>query len=172
MHVKTPADTATTITVSVCPRCGIIGKSDKMSCCARGGSWFKNCGGAGNARLQHTWYDGIQACKTRSQSKRAIGHQLNGAQQRDTDSSEGAGMTNYKAVTTATETFTFTPVNTSTKMSDTTSTVASTITKSALALMTNMSNTSMTYSTHTSDGKAIVTQGRVYVLAITAYIFL
>merc|ERR1719305_1436371 len=56
----------TTITVPVCPRCGTIVKSDKISCCGRGGSWFKNCGGIGNIKLHHTWYEGIQACKTPS----------------------------------------------------------------------------------------------------------
>ena len=79
----------TAIAVSaVCPRCGTIGKSDKMSCCGRGGSWFDNCGGAGNAKLHHTWYEGIQACKARSQSKIVISQELNGAQQKNTESSQ------------------------------------------------------------------------------------
>ena len=52
-----------------------------MSCCGRGGSWFKNCGRAGNAKLHHTWYEGIQACKKLEHSKRAIGLQSNAAQQ-------------------------------------------------------------------------------------------
>ena len=62
-----------------------------MSCCARGGSWFKNCGRAGNTRLHHTWYEGIQACKAWSQSRTAVGHQENAAQQKDIDSSHGDG---------------------------------------------------------------------------------
>merc|ERR1712032_1428143 len=65
------------ITTSVCPKCGIIAKSGKSSCCGRGGSWFKNCGGAGNTKLRHTWYQGIQACKARTRSKSSIGQQVN-----------------------------------------------------------------------------------------------
>ena len=75
-----PADTATTVN-SVCPKCGSIPKSGKRSCCGRGGSWFRNCGGAGNSKFDHTWYDGIQACKRWAQSKRVSGQQSNAAQQ-------------------------------------------------------------------------------------------
>merc|ERR1719201_3088543 len=51
---------ATTTIGSVCPTCGTIGKSGKSSCCGRGGSWFRNCGSVENAKLVHTWYEGIQ----------------------------------------------------------------------------------------------------------------
>ena len=180
MHINHPVDT-TTITVAVCPRCGTTRKSGTRSCCGRGGSWFRICGGAGNTKLHHTWHEGIQACKTRSQSKSVIGHQLNGAQQKDIDSSQGAGMENYKAVITATNMFAFTSVNTSTPMSDTTSIITPSYvpekvlitTTSAPTLMTNMPNALTIYSTHTSTSKAISTQGYVYlhVLAITVYIY-
>ena len=46
-----------------CPKCGIIKKSGTLSCCARGGSWFKKCGDAGDAQFDYTWAEGIQACK-------------------------------------------------------------------------------------------------------------
>ena len=46
-----------------CPKCGISKKSDKYSCCARGGAWFQNCGDAGDNKFDHTWVEGIQACK-------------------------------------------------------------------------------------------------------------
>jgi hypothetical protein len=46
-----------------CPKCGSIKKSGKLSCCARGGAWFKNCGDAGDPHFDHTWVEGIQACK-------------------------------------------------------------------------------------------------------------
>merc|ERR1719506_1195424 len=75
------ARTTTTIS-SVCSKCGIIAKSEKNSCCGRGGSWFKSCGGTGNTRLQHTWYEGTQACKARSRSRIAVGQQENTAQQK------------------------------------------------------------------------------------------
>ena len=161
MHTKNPADTTTT-TVSVCSRCGTIGKSDKSSCCGRGGSWFRNCGGTGNAKLQHAWYEGIQACKARSQPRRVIGDQLSVAQQKDTDSSQGGVMmSNYKAAIAATKTFALTSVNTLTSMSDTTAIVTSTytpdnvpITMSARTLMTNPStNIFMTSSTRGNQSR-------------------
>merc|ERR1719174_1643012 len=67
-----PASTTTTVR-PVCRKCGTIAKSRKSSCCGRGGSWFRNCGSAGNAKLLHTWYEGILICKTRAPSKRASG---------------------------------------------------------------------------------------------------
>ena len=103
IHIK-PLTDKPTITVSVCPKCGIIEKSGKRSCCGRGGSWFNNCGGAGNVKLQHTWYEGIQACKARPQSKTLISGQLNVVQQKDINSSHGASMPNSKAVTVAAKT--------------------------------------------------------------------
>ena len=48
---------------SKCPECGSINKSGKLSCCARGGAWFKKCGDAGNTNFDHTWAEGIEACK-------------------------------------------------------------------------------------------------------------
>merc|ERR1712203_897227 len=66
--------TTTTIT-SVCPKCGTIAKSGKSSCCGRGGSWFKNCGSAGNTKLEHTWHEGMHACTARRQSGMAVGQQ-------------------------------------------------------------------------------------------------
>ena len=48
---------------SRCAECGTIKKSSKRSCCASGGSWFANCGDAGDTKFDHTWVEGIQACK-------------------------------------------------------------------------------------------------------------
>merc|ERR1719201_1171673 len=72
--------TTTTIS-SVCRKCGIIAKSGKSSCCGHGGSWFRNCGSVGNAKLDHTWYEGIQVCKARSKFKRVTSQQSNTVQQ-------------------------------------------------------------------------------------------
>ena len=47
-----------------CVKCGVAKKSGKRSCCARGGAWFKNCGDAGNMNFDHTWTEGIRACKS------------------------------------------------------------------------------------------------------------
>merc|ERR1711927_134877 len=65
----------------VCPTCGIMKKSGRLSCCGRGGSWFGNCGSAGSGKLYHTWYEGVHPCKTLAHSKAAIGRQANAAQQ-------------------------------------------------------------------------------------------
>ena len=46
-----------------CPKCGTIKNSGQRSCCVRGGTWFKKCGNPGEAKFDHTWFDGIQACK-------------------------------------------------------------------------------------------------------------
>ena len=46
-----------------CLKCGTAKKSGDRSCCARGGAWFKRCGDAGNEQFDHTWAEGIQACK-------------------------------------------------------------------------------------------------------------
>merc|ERR1712210_249649 len=53
---------------------GSVKKSRKKSCCGRGGSWYKNCGTSGNKKskkFDHTWFEGIQACKSKSASKSA-----------------------------------------------------------------------------------------------------
>merc|ERR1712222_279462 len=60
----------------------------------------RNCGSAGNAKFDHTWYEGIEVCKTLARSKAAIARQSNAAQQRNF--SDGSGMTNSKAVITTT----------------------------------------------------------------------
>ena len=54
---------------AVCPKCGVIKKSGKANCCARGGSWFGNCGSVSNAQFDHTWSEGSQACKIRTKFK-------------------------------------------------------------------------------------------------------
>ena len=121
-HKKTPAQTTTTISLA-CSKCGTVGKSGKSSCCGRGGSWFKSCGVTGNARLQHTWYEGIQSCKARTESRIAVGQQANAAQQKGIGSSHGDGNANSKGVIAAAKPSTFSSANMSTPMADTTSIV-------------------------------------------------
>ena len=48
---------------SKCVKCGTTGKSGALSCCARGGSWFNKCGDTGDTEFDHTWADGIHACR-------------------------------------------------------------------------------------------------------------
>ena len=168
------------ITTSVCPKCGIIAKSGKSSCCGRGGSWFKNCGGSGNTKLQHTWNEGIQACKARSQSTTNIRQQINDAQERIIDSSQGDSMANDKAVIAATKTFAFASVNTSTLKSVTSSVIASIYTPGnvsiAMLVRTSKANESAhilkTSSTQTSVSKAITTQGYPNPLNNIGYIYI
>ena len=106
----------TTTTVgSVCPKCGTIGKSGKRSCCGRGGSWYRNCGSAGNTKRRHTWYEGMQTCKAREQLKTISGQESNAAQH--ANSSNDIYTTNSKTVVTAAKTFTLTSSNTLTPMS-------------------------------------------------------
>ena len=76
--IQTPPATTTITIRPVCPKCGVIAKSGKNSCCSRGGAWFRNCGGTGNTKqARHTWYEGIRACNTRgAQLKAASGQRL------------------------------------------------------------------------------------------------
>ena len=46
-----------------CTECGATTRSGKRSCCARGGAWFKNCGDTDDTKFDHTWAEGIRACK-------------------------------------------------------------------------------------------------------------
>ena len=83
-HISTTAGTETTpvptepITTAisrVCPKCGTNAKSGKLSCCAPGGAWFKNCGDNGDSRFNHTWFEGIQACSSGPESSLSGGPQ-------------------------------------------------------------------------------------------------
>merc|ERR1712032_118749 len=56
---------ATPAVSSMCTKCGTTMKSGKASCCAPGGAWFKKCGDPGDSNFDHTWFEGIQACKSK-----------------------------------------------------------------------------------------------------------
>ena len=65
--VHTPI-TTTTIVATIgnameCRNCGTFEKSGRVSCCAPGGAWYKNCGGAGNRNVDRSWFEGVDACK-------------------------------------------------------------------------------------------------------------
>ena len=74
-----PTSVVTTTISPACLTCGIISKSGKMSCCADGGSWFGNCGSAGDANFGHTWHEGIQSCKSQ-QLQIVVGEQIHALQ--------------------------------------------------------------------------------------------
>ena len=60
---KPTARTLSTLSSSRCPMCGTNKKSGKLSCCARGGAWFRKCGDVRDTTFDHTWADGVQACR-------------------------------------------------------------------------------------------------------------
>ena len=65
--IRTPISISAVTSVSdhilACPRCGTFRKSGRVSCCAPGGAWFRNCGGRGSKHLDHRWSEGVKACK-------------------------------------------------------------------------------------------------------------
>ena len=146
-----PATTTTTIS-SVCPTCGTIGKLRKRSCCGRGGSWFKKCG---NAKLDHTWYEGIQVCKAPlEESKLALGQtQLSPAQQKR---NHDAGMVQSETVITAVKTLEFAPGNMSTRIPHATPIIMSAYTRANAPInspfyLSSDTSMSVTASSQSSD---------------------
>ena len=57
--VNTPKIAST----KACLKCGTFAKSGRVSCCAPGGAWFKNCGGARNNNVDHKWFEGVASCQ-------------------------------------------------------------------------------------------------------------
>ena len=49
-----------------CSKCA-TNRTGKLSCCVRGGSWFKTCGNP-DSNSEHTWDEGILACEGKSKS--------------------------------------------------------------------------------------------------------
>ena len=85
-------------------------KSGMMSCCGRGGSWFGNCGSTGDTHLGHTWSEGLQACKARSQFQADIDQQLSGAEQDRSDASEHVSNASSEVVISTSRLLLFTSV--------------------------------------------------------------
>ena len=61
--VSTSAASALIANMMTCPKCGLFEKSGRASCCAPGGAWFKNCGGATSKKVAHRWSEGVEVCK-------------------------------------------------------------------------------------------------------------
>ena len=104
---------------------------------------------------QHSWHEGIQACKARSQPDAVIG---NGAHLKGIDSSQSADMSKFRATTAVTNAFTFTSVNSLTTMSDT------------APITTTNYDASMINSHRTSGSKTTITQGHAIVFKITVVV--
>ena len=51
------------VTSFMCPKCAMIDRLGKLSCCAPTASWYKNCGRTGDSNFEHTWTEGFKACK-------------------------------------------------------------------------------------------------------------
>ena len=120
VHAQTP-EARVKSTSSVCLGCGTIQKSGKISCCGRGGSWFGNCGGAGNANLEHTWSEGILACKDR-QFEAVVGQQLHPPYPTSKASSDDADMSATSNAILAAHVFSSTSASTSVPLSGATRT--------------------------------------------------
>ena len=111
----------TTPSTSFCPKCGIIKRSGKASCCGHGGSWFENCGSANNQKLDHTWYEGVRACET-LQFQTAAVQKLNVSQIESNASNDVPGMVmNSEAAFMAAYMFRSTPAAPSTPLPSVTS---------------------------------------------------
>ena len=97
----------------LCRTCGMTAKSGKLSCCARGGSWFGKCGATGNTKLPHTWHEGIQACEAREPKTVVMEQQRNAVYQKSNSSSSDDGnIINFKTSIKINQIF----ASTSTKM--------------------------------------------------------
>ena len=66
--VSTNAIGITSTNKMTCPKCGSFAKSGRASCCAPGGAWYKNCGGVGSGDVEHSWSEGVEACKCKFES--------------------------------------------------------------------------------------------------------
>ena len=63
--VTTQSTSASIVRTTRCPKCGVA-NAGKLSCCFRGGAWFNNCGDDDDSEKDHTWFDGVDACKSKS----------------------------------------------------------------------------------------------------------
>ena len=68
-QVNTRTLSITSSNQMACPKCTMFKKSGRVSCCAPGGAWYKNCGGTGNRNADHRWFEGLEACKRKSKAK-------------------------------------------------------------------------------------------------------
>ena len=120
------------ITSPMCLKCGTIEKSARSSCCGRGGSWFRKCGGSPNTKFDHSWYDGRKACEAWAHFKSAAGQYLEAGQPKGTKSNNGDGTIKFKLRITDAKT----PITTSANASvDTPSRIAKTNTPTDMLLM-------------------------------------
>ena len=65
VYICAETDTPIPTGSGTCPKCGTVKKSGKRSCCAPGGAWVNKCGNDGDSKFDHTWIEGIVACKSK-----------------------------------------------------------------------------------------------------------
>ena len=53
--------------MQTCSKCGTFKRSTRISCCAPGGAWYGNCGGANDKNFGHSWLEGMETCKRKTQ---------------------------------------------------------------------------------------------------------
>ena len=58
----TPGIPVTAEVRTVCPKCAVIMQTGQISCCARDGAWFGECGDEDDLNFGYTWGEGIEAC--------------------------------------------------------------------------------------------------------------
>ena len=61
IHVLTAAAT-TLAPATTCPKC-VANDVGTRTCCARGGGWYRTCGKKGDSKAEHTWDEGLRACR-------------------------------------------------------------------------------------------------------------
>ena len=71
LKARTPSTLAVASTIAhamKCSKCGTFKKSGRVSCCAPGGAWYKNCGGSSNKNAVRTWFEGVNGCKRKCEA--------------------------------------------------------------------------------------------------------
>ena len=62
-RAQTTPDAVPLPIASACAKCGTSTKSGKSSCCSPGGDWFGDCADEVDENHDHTWAEGIKACR-------------------------------------------------------------------------------------------------------------
>ena len=68
LSMSTTAANNQIVTAFVCPKCAMIDRLGKLSCCAPGASWYQNCGRTSGSAFDHTWAEGFKACKHQTEA--------------------------------------------------------------------------------------------------------
>ena len=76
--LSTPVLTSVIGSMMACSTCGTFKRSGRVSCCAPGGAWYKNCGGAGSINVDHRWSEGVKACARKFEANAMYIHPCQG----------------------------------------------------------------------------------------------